>query len=183
MRGRKRFALGDDGRGLEKNVDELAAWRGTKHVDDLPSRHQVEKTPEVRADAGIDEPHLGGLVRGDAAIIVKRDGIGGRSLSVRIGAAVSTHHDPLEAGVEAARIAASPLEGGPADLTLVFASGSHLAAPEAMLVVRRSGGKDDTPALLRDHPAPDRRIRTLHTLAAEWKQRMASKRSAPAPAG
>lgn len=57
------------------------------------------------------------------------------------------------------------------------------AAPDAMLVVRRSGGKDDTPALLRTHPAPDSRIRALRALAAQWKQRVASKRSVPSPAG
>ena len=54
-------------------------------------------------------------------------------MSVRAGAGISTHHDPLEAGVEAARAAAAGLEGAPADLAIVFASGSHLAAPEAML--------------------------------------------------
>ena len=33
-------------------------------------------------------------------------------------------------------------------------------APEAMLVVKRSSsGKNDPPALLRDHPAPEERIR------------------------
>jgi small ligand-binding sensory domain FIST len=50
-----------------------------------------------------------------------------------IGTGLSTHHDPFEAGTEAARSAAAGLDGATADLALVFASGSHLAAPEAML--------------------------------------------------
>jgi small ligand-binding sensory domain FIST len=54
-------------------------------------------------------------------------------LSVRVGAGISTQHDPMEAGVVAARDAAAGLEGGRTDLALVFASGTHLAAPEAML--------------------------------------------------
>ena len=53
-------------------------------------------------------------------------------MSVQAGAGISTQHDPLEAGIEAARIAASGV-AGPADLALVFASGTHLAAPEALL--------------------------------------------------
>jgi small ligand-binding sensory domain FIST len=39
----------------------------------------------------------------------------------------------LEAGTRAARCAAQKLDGAAADLVVVFASGSHLAAPEAML--------------------------------------------------
>jgi small ligand-binding sensory domain FIST len=54
-------------------------------------------------------------------------------VSARIGAGVSTEHDPLEAGVEAARIAAAGLDGADPDLALVFSSGAHLAAPEATL--------------------------------------------------
>jgi small ligand-binding sensory domain FIST len=54
-------------------------------------------------------------------------------MSVRVGAAVSTKHDPLEGGTEAAREAAAMLGGPAADLVLVFASGTHLAAPEATL--------------------------------------------------
>jgi small ligand-binding sensory domain FIST len=50
-----------------------------------------------------------------------------------IGAALSAQHDPLEAGVEAARAASEALGGGEVDLALVFASGAHLAAPEATL--------------------------------------------------
>ena len=54
-------------------------------------------------------------------------------MSVRIGTGVSTEHDPLQAGTSAARAAADALGGAPADLALVFASGSHLVAPEAIL--------------------------------------------------
>ncbi|HYB28483.1 MAG TPA: FIST N-terminal domain-containing protein [Solirubrobacteraceae bacterium] len=54
-------------------------------------------------------------------------------MSVRIGTGVSTEHDSLQAGTEAARAAARELAGAPADLAVVFASGSHLIAPEATL--------------------------------------------------
>jgi small ligand-binding sensory domain FIST len=54
-------------------------------------------------------------------------------MGVRIGTGLSTDHDPLEAGTQAARSAAAGLDGAPADLALVFASGAHLAAPEATL--------------------------------------------------
>jgi small ligand-binding sensory domain FIST len=54
-------------------------------------------------------------------------------VSVRIGTGLSTQPDPLQAGTAAGRAAAEALEGAPADLALVFASGSHLVAPEAIL--------------------------------------------------
>jgi small ligand-binding sensory domain FIST len=54
-------------------------------------------------------------------------------MHVRIGTGLSTEHDPLEAGSEAARSAAAGLAGAPADLALVFAAGAHLTAPEATL--------------------------------------------------
>jgi Zn-dependent protease with chaperone function len=45
------------------------------------------------------------------------------------------------------------------------------AAVVAMMVVKRSSaGKDDTPVLLRSHPATEERIRTLRALAGEWKR-------------
>ena len=59
-------------------------------------------------------------------------------MSVEVGAAVSTQHDPLEAGGEAGAAAMSALDGADPDLVLVFASGAHLAAPEAMLEGVRS---------------------------------------------
>jgi small ligand-binding sensory domain FIST len=52
---------------------------------------------------------------------------------VRVGAGISAEHDPLSAGVAAARLAAEQLGSVPVDLVLVFASGAHLAAPEATL--------------------------------------------------
>src|SRR5262249_38486803 len=52
---------------------------------------------------------------------------------VKVGAGISAEHDPLAAGVSAARLAADRLAGESADLALVFASGAHLAAPEATL--------------------------------------------------
>src|SRR5690348_12340531 len=54
-------------------------------------------------------------------------------MSTRIGTGVSTEHDSLAAGTAAARDASGALGGAPADLALVFASGSHLVAPEATL--------------------------------------------------
>lgn len=44
------------------------------------------------------------------------------------------------------------------------------SAAETMEVLRRaSGGADEIPALLRSHPAPTARLKTLRALAAEWK--------------
>lgn len=54
-------------------------------------------------------------------------------MGARAGAGASTHGDPRQAGAQAAGIAAAALEGAPAELALVFASGSHVAAAEAML--------------------------------------------------
>jgi small ligand-binding sensory domain FIST len=54
-------------------------------------------------------------------------------LSVRAGAGISTHADPLAAGVAASEQAAAALSGSEVDLAVVFASGLHLAAPEATL--------------------------------------------------
>jgi small ligand-binding sensory domain FIST len=54
-------------------------------------------------------------------------------MSARIGAAVCSRHDALEATLDAARETREALAGAPADLALVFASGAHLAAPEAVL--------------------------------------------------
>ncbi len=54
-------------------------------------------------------------------------------MSVRVGVAVSTADDSLDAGAAAGRAVADALGGAPADLALVFASGEHLAAPEIAL--------------------------------------------------
>ncbi len=53
-------------------------------------------------------------------------------MTVTIGAAVSTSQHPLAAATEAAAEAGRALGGDP-DLAIVFASGAHLAAPEATL--------------------------------------------------
>jgi small ligand-binding sensory domain FIST len=53
-------------------------------------------------------------------------------MTVTIGAAVSTAHDPLAAATEAAAQAGRALDGD-VDLALVFASGAHLTVPEATL--------------------------------------------------
>jgi small ligand-binding sensory domain FIST len=54
-------------------------------------------------------------------------------MTVAVGAGISVEPDPLKAAGEAAGLAAEGLNGRPADLALVFASGAHLAAPEATL--------------------------------------------------
>jgi small ligand-binding sensory domain FIST len=54
-------------------------------------------------------------------------------MAVRIASGLSTLPDPVEAAREAAEFAAQRLEGESAELAFVFASGSHLAAPEATI--------------------------------------------------
>ena len=54
-------------------------------------------------------------------------------MSVKVGAAISTEEQSFDAGAAAGRAVAEALDGAPADLTLVFASGQHLGAPEAAL--------------------------------------------------
>ena len=54
-------------------------------------------------------------------------------MSVLIGAAVSTLTDVRAGAIEAATMARAGLEGAACDVTVVFASGHHLAEPEAML--------------------------------------------------
>jgi small ligand-binding sensory domain FIST len=54
-------------------------------------------------------------------------------MAVRIGAGLSTELDPREGAIAAATDAGSGLGGDACDLAIVFASGSHLAAPEATL--------------------------------------------------
>jgi small ligand-binding sensory domain FIST len=54
-------------------------------------------------------------------------------MTVAIGAAVSSENDSRAAGTHAGRAAAQSLAGAPADLALVFASGDHLADPDAAL--------------------------------------------------
>jgi small ligand-binding sensory domain FIST len=56
----------------------------------------------------------------------------------RAGAGVSTRPDPLAAGVEAANATAQQLGRGDVDFAIVFASGTNLRAPEAVLEGVRS---------------------------------------------
>jgi small ligand-binding sensory domain FIST len=63
---------------------------------------------------------------------VERERSGG-GVSVQAGAGISAEGDPLEAGEAAASAARAALAGSEADLAIVFASGTHLAAPEALL--------------------------------------------------
>lgn len=54
-------------------------------------------------------------------------------MGVRIGTGISTHEDPRVGAIEAAQAAGAGLEGASADLVVLFASGGHLAGPEATL--------------------------------------------------
>ncbi|HKE78754.1 MAG TPA: FIST N-terminal domain-containing protein [Solirubrobacteraceae bacterium] len=54
-------------------------------------------------------------------------------MSVRIGCGLSTGSDPRVAAIDAGQEAHAALEGRRADIAFVFASGAHLAAPEATL--------------------------------------------------
>ena len=54
-------------------------------------------------------------------------------MAVKVATALSTLPDPLAAGWEAAQSAMERLDGQTAELAFVFACGSHLAAPEAMV--------------------------------------------------
>src|SRR6266542_6773972 len=54
-------------------------------------------------------------------------------MAVRIGAGVSTQPDARVGAIDAASQARAALDGATADLAVVFASGTHLAAPEATL--------------------------------------------------
>ena len=52
---------------------------------------------------------------------------------MRIGCGLSTGPDPRVAAIEAGQQAHAGLEGARADIACVFATGTHLAAPEATL--------------------------------------------------
>ena len=54
-------------------------------------------------------------------------------MSIRIGAAISHSNDARSAAIEAAQEAAGALAGARADVAVVFACGTHLAAPETLL--------------------------------------------------
>ncbi len=59
-------------------------------------------------------------------------------MRARAGAGISTRPDPLAAGVEAAGETAQQIGGAEVDLAVVFASGTNLRAPEAVLEGVRS---------------------------------------------
>jgi small ligand-binding sensory domain FIST len=108
-------------------------------------------------------------------------------VAVQIATAVSTGRDPLEAGAEAAGQARRELGESAADVVLVFASGAHLAAPEALLEVIRdtlspgvligcgAGGvlgdrrelEDGTAVSLWTGSFPDGRVRAFHATATD----------------
>src|SRR5256885_17181229 len=54
-------------------------------------------------------------------------------MGVRIGCGLSTEPDAREGAGQAAEVALRALDGASVDLAVVFASGTHLAAPEATL--------------------------------------------------
>jgi small ligand-binding sensory domain FIST len=54
-------------------------------------------------------------------------------MPVHIGTGLSTTPDPRAGALEASLAARDGLDGSPCDLAVVFASGNHLAAPEAVL--------------------------------------------------
>src|SRR5918997_3525437 len=67
------------------------------------------------------------------AITRKRRSIVGGTMPVRIGTGLSTLPDVRAGAIEAGAIARAGLGGEPCDVAVVFASGAHLAAPEATL--------------------------------------------------
>lgn len=54
-------------------------------------------------------------------------------MGVRIGTGISTHEDPRVGAIEAAQEARAGLDGAPAELVVLFASGGHMEDPEATL--------------------------------------------------
>jgi small ligand-binding sensory domain FIST len=75
-----------------------------------------------------------GAASGNPLVLPPTQGRGNvASMGVCIGAGLSIAPDHREAAADAARVAAAGLGGAPCDLAVVFASGGHLAAPEAAL--------------------------------------------------
>src|SRR5918995_7161450 len=64
-------------------------------------------------------------------------------MPVRIGTGLSTSPDQRAGALEATLTAREGLDGGPCDLAVVFASGAHLAAPEAVLEAVHEGLEPD----------------------------------------
>ena len=80
-------------------------------------------------------------------------------MAIRIGAALSMTHDARSGAIEAAQEAAAGLEGDRADVAVVFACGSHLAAPEALLEGRPRGAPAHASRRLRRQRGPGGRLR------------------------
>ena len=98
-----------DARGPEQR-DHLGRWHPRSIVGQWPDGSQsAARTVAPWSDAP-------GTVRNGHAV-----------------AGLSTDPDPLAGAAEAARAAAAHSAATPADLVVVFASGAHLAAPEATL--------------------------------------------------
>ena len=72
-----------------------------------------------------------------------------RGMPVRIGTGLSTSPDPRAGALEATLTARDGLDGGPCDLAVVFASGTHLAAPEAVLEAVHEGARPGRARRLR----------------------------------
>jgi len=66
-----------------------------------------------------------------------------RDMTVRIACGLSTASDPPAAALEAAVDAANALSGSSVDLAVVFASGTHLAAPDTTLAAIHSALEPD----------------------------------------
>src|SRR4051794_37788993 len=67
------------------------------------------------------------------ATTVRTRGVSSVCMPVHIGAGLSTSPDQRAGALEAALTAREGLAGAACDLAIVFASGTHLAAPEAVL--------------------------------------------------
>ena len=72
-------------------------------------------------------------------------------MPLHIGAGLSTSPDQRAGALEAALTAREGLAGESCDLAIVFASGNHLAAPEAVLeaVARGARARRSSPAARR----------------------------------
>ena len=66
-------------------------------------------------------------------------GVSSYAMPVRIGTGLSTSPDPRAGALEAALSARDGLAGDPCDLAIVFVSGTHLVAPEAVLEAVHEG--------------------------------------------
>ena len=121
-----RCAVGHAGEHLEALVDlQRVGGDGHRILAPRAQAHGQLDGHVGLADAGRSEER-NDRKRGHRASIV-------RSMSVRVGAGLSTHPDPRVGAIEAATEAGAELGGERPDLAIVFAAGAHLAAPEATL--------------------------------------------------